>query len=337
MRKLFFIASALIIFAGTVSILRGNEGEVEVLWPPDKTYFYTDRVTLVLKLIGRMDRLLVRKGDTVLMDKAVELRGQEGNPPSSSPFCLNLELKEGENKITIAGLSAGRELTKKELSLFFATKYVALYVLPPKDYKIAYFHSSEVKKLCISCHPSLNKALVKVTSLKDSTCLFCHRSKVSGPFVHGPVAVGDCGVCHLLTEDEKSFVAEKPIKRICARCHEEAISGWEKKKYWHGPTATGDCLICHEVHAAPEAFFLRKKTNTLCLGCHEEKASGRHVIASYVFGNTHPVLGNSNPLRPDRPFNCASCHSPHAASSQELFVLDIDQGRLGLCQACHKK
>ena len=121
----------------------------------------------------------------------------------------------------------------------------------------------------------------------------------------------------------------------CSNCHEDQIKAWEAMKYPHAPAA--DCTICHSAHSSKEKFFLLKKTNELCVDCHEDKASGKHVIASFVFGSSHPVDGRSNPLKPDRTFSCTSCHSPHASNSEKLFTVDTQGGQMSICQACHKK
>jgi predicted CXXCH cytochrome family protein len=121
----------------------------------------------------------------------------------------------------------------------------------------------------------------------------------------------------------------------CANCHEDQIKAWEAMKDQHPPAA--DCSVCHAPHSSQEKFFLLKKTNQLCVDCHEDKASGKHVIASFVFGSSHPVDGKVNPLQPERSFSCASCHSPHASNSEKLFTVDTKGSPMNLCQACHKK
>jgi len=138
------------------------------------------------------------------------------------------------------------------------------------------------------------------------------------------------------SESDAVKVDESEYK-LCSNCHEDLIKAWEAKQYQHAPTAAGDCTICHSPHASNEKFFLHKKTNELCIGCHKEQSSGKHVIASYVFGSSHPVDGKINPLKTGDNFSCISCHSPHAGNTKELFAFDAPGGTMGICQTCHKK
>ncbi|MCL4536836.1 MAG: cytochrome c3 family protein, partial [Nitrospirae bacterium] len=155
-------------------------------------------------------------------------------------------------------------------------------------------------------------------------------------YVHGPAARWDCLSCHDKNSKPVKYVTQKPDRDLCFVCHKEQKEEWTPKKYWHGPTATGKCTICHNPHASNNPFWLRKPTWNLCVTCHEERGSGRHVIAGFVFGSTHPTKGRPDPIRPGKELSCASCHNPHASNSKSLFANDgISPG--SLCQMCHKK
>ncbi|MBI4697644.1 MAG: hypothetical protein HY758_01675 [Nitrospirae bacterium] len=73
-----------------------------------------------------------------------------------------------------------------------------------------------------------------------------------------------------------------------------------------------------------------------CVSCHEGKDSGRHIIAGYVFGESHPTHGKPDPLRPGKELSCTSCHNSHASDSQRLWALNAENAFV-LCQKCHQK
>lgn len=137
--------------------------------------------------------------------------------------------------------------------------------------------------------------------------------------------------------DRAAASADESDYKLCSTCHDDVIKTWDAMKYPHAPAAAGDCTECHSPHASNEKFFLQKKTNELCIGCHKEQSSGKHIIASYVFGSSHPVDGKINPLKPETNFSCVSCHSPHASNTEKLFTFDAQGGKMNICQACHKK
>jgi predicted CXXCH cytochrome family protein len=75
---------------------------------------------------------------------------------------------------------------------------------------------------------------------------------------------------------------------------------------------------------------VRKPLDEICWGCHDEKAlKNAHPVAR------HPTSKEEkpDPRRPDKPFNCASCHEPHAGKNAKLMRDDI----FVLCAECHKK
>jgi len=170
----------------------------------------------------------------------------------------------------------------------------------------------------------------------DSMCYPCHKKITGYGYVHGPAATWNCLSCHDRNAKPVKYITQKPDRDLCFVCHKEKKEEWMPKKYWHGPTATGKCTICHNPHATNNISWLKKPSWDLCITCHEDRASGRHVVAGFVFGSSHPTKGRPDPLRPGKELSCASCHNPHAANSRALFANDlISPG--SLCQMCHKK
>lgn len=327
-----------VLFGLTHYGIPAGRDAVQIALPKNKTYFTGSYVTFIAAVdplkIDAVSLGINKKTPVVLQ---VNKESPKRLPDGMINICKILSLDEGDNTLTINGYWQGKEVEKRSLNLFFVAKYSLDKSVPPSGYQAYLFHVANEEAPCADCHKELIQTAKKTTLLEDSPCYRCHPKVVAEKFKHGPAAVGDCISCHKISGKEKYSIA-KPVKKLCYNCHEEAIKLWDDKKYVHGPTATGDCSICHNPHSSNEKFFLRKKTNDLCIGCHEEKATGKHVIASFVFGSGgHPVSGSINPMKPDRSFSCASCHSPHAANTKEIFAFDTPGGRFSICQACHKK
>ena len=95
-----------------------------------------------------------------------------------------------------------------------------------------------------------------------------------------------------------------------------------------------ECVACHSPHITGIPFTLLKPVNDLCSICHEGKASGKHVMASYGFGDDHPVKGKPDPLKAGKDLSCVSCHSPHPR--QPLIARELETPA-NMCLNCHKK
>jgi predicted CXXCH cytochrome family protein len=319
------------------SALAADGGGMRIVLPGNMTSFSYSRVTLAVAVEpGRIDSVSVgvNKNSPVVLPVADDEKKRR--PDGMTSICAILTIDEGENTLVVNGFRQGKEVARGTLKLFYAAKSSRDKGVSPPAYRVVPFHTTTGEALCVDCHRGLSAPLQKATHPADSPCIGCHPHIVAGKFRHGPAAVGDCVSCHASSGTNK-YTTARPLKKVCFTCHEEAMKLWDDKKYTHGPTATGDCSICHSPHSAAEKFFLVKKTNSLCIGCHEEKAVGKHVISSFVFGDSHPLSGVKNPMKPDSAFSCASCHSPHAADSRELFAFETQGGKMGICQACHKK
>ena len=73
----------------------------------------------------------------------------------------------------------------------------------------------------------------------------CHAGMLSPKFVHGPVAVQDCLLCHKQTGKHEFKLAEQGAK-LCYLCHEKMGSK-------HGK----DCITCHDPHGSDREFQLK--------------------------------------------------------------------------------
>ena len=123
----------------------------------------------------------------------------------------------------------------------------------------------------------------------------------------------------------------RTVAETCLSCHQGMLDG----AFRHGPTEAGYCNLCHDPHASPNPAWLRKPAWDLCVTCHAEMAEGKHVVAGFVSGKTHPTKGRSDPARPGRELSCASCHNAHSGKSRSLFVYGVKE-RHDLCVQCHK-
>ncbi len=146
----------------------------------------------------------------------------------------------------------------------------------------------------------------------------CHATMGKAKFVHGPVGVGQCTVCHT------SGKANHPTKRkggdfklraegkdLCFLCHDRN----DKGAIVHGPIAKGSCTACHDPHQSNTEKQLKKGTTSdLCFSCHEDNKTNRKVVHG-------PVAAG----------DCNICHNPHSSDFKGMVEFQGSE----LCFLCH--
>jgi predicted CXXCH cytochrome family protein len=186
----------------------------------------------------------------------------------------------------------------------------------------------------------------------------CHSAMGKGKFIHGPVAVGNCTVCHISVGNHK-FATIKKASDFCYKCHDRLNT----KSAVHVPVKNGDCTLCHDPHQSPYKYQLRADVTKICFNCHDKKiASGKYVHGPVSVGgcimchNPHQsdfphmlnASGNAvcfqchtdmaDTLKGDKFVHeavkegCINCHSPHSADYPHNLKAD---GSEALCFGCH--
>jgi predicted CXXCH cytochrome family protein len=137
----------------------------------------------------------------------------------------------------------------------------------------------------------------------------CHANFGKEAFVHGPVASGDCTLCHIQTKKHK-FEPITNAGKLCTECHERL----DTEKVVHKPVKDGKCTQCHDPHQSSNRFMLRGAGADLCFRCHDKAIVG----GKYVHG---PVAVGS----------CSTCHSVHQSQFPKMLLAEGNE----VCFACH--
>src|SRR5574340_137153 len=147
--------------------------------------------------------------------------------------------------------------------------------------------------------------------MTKSSCITekCHATMGKDKFVHGPVAVGDCGVCHRETAKHK-FTPIKDVGAQCYACHDKVDS----KKTVHKPVKSGTCTKCHNPHQSPNKYMLLGAGAQLCFKCHPKS------MTEGKFQHGPVAVGD-----------CSMCHSSHQSDFPMLLQAQANDA----CFACH--
>ncbi len=198
-------------------------------------------------------------------------------------------------------------------------------------------------------------------NLPKASCITanCHTALGKDKYVHGPVAVNDCLVCHKETGKHK-FPPIKDVAGLCYSCHDKVDS----KQAVHKPVKDGNCTKCHSPHQSPNKFMLLGAGAGLCFRCHTKdlmagkfihgpvavgectachsahqsdfprllQAQANDVCFSCHSDKKDDLAGKKVVHKPVKE-NCLGCHSPHAANYSPMLK---NEATAALCLDCHK-
>jgi predicted CXXCH cytochrome family protein len=316
-----------------------SQGAISLNYPPNRSVFEFNLLSISLE---------IAQGSTDLIEVRVNDLKELSILPRRDFVCFSVPLEPGINKIKIMAKDGGRTVDEVSLEVFRRSDLVSKYSVPPPGFQKNYFHVEDQPR-CAECHimePSeKDKRLVKIKDFNaeisksndvkpsDSTCYDCHRTMTAYPFVHAPVLVWSCLSCHNPRTVPK-YGVQKPDTMLCFSCHQKQKDVWMSHKNLHAPVVTGKCAICHNPHASDAPFILIKPKWLLCLSCHVDKGNGKHIIAKYMAGDTHPTHGVKDPRTGGKELTCTSCHDAHASDSPFFITLKAETG-MTLCKECH--
>lgn len=201
-----------------------------------------------------------------------------------------------------------------------------------------WLHSPSATVHCLTCHQQKLEGKTMITTLVgrvDDVCFDCHINKKkirTRKYVHGPVGLGDCTICHDPHGDEYKYqLWADGLSDLCIGCHTDKKFTQRKNVgfYSHGIIQGGGCTACHNPHASDNKFNLYKPINELCISCHNqlENMEQGHPVGK------HPLKGKKDPRREGRELACSSCHNPHGSRFRYLLIGDILGGHV--CSKCH--
>jgi nitrate/TMAO reductase-like tetraheme cytochrome c subunit len=160
---------------------------------------------------------------------------------------------------------------------------------------------------CVSCHGQTVQD--QHISVSKTTCLTCHFYDRGDK----EVAAGDCETCHVVPEEEVTFVDEPFSHKdfmagdghvTCIHCHSQVTQG-------SGIVSRTRCMACHledEEHSKvedQEEFHLIHVSagHFDCLTCHDEIKHGESPMAMQLLTSS----------------NCTTCHGSKRHSIQEAI------------------
>jgi len=209
---------------------------------------------------------------------------------------------------------------------------------------------------CLVCHQNLREKFRKHTKFENASCLTCHDldhdlsasggenvlasnlcfrchedkiGRFGQSYVHGPVAGGNCTICHSPHGSQYEKNLNSPSQILCYTCHDD-VEDQLNKKVVHPPFERGWCVKCHDPHSTNNKWVLTKSSETLCLKCHEEQGTLKIHKHPYNVRPKDKKKVNLE-LTQDGKLECLSCHNPHSTNVSHLLKTNQEF----TCIGCH--
>lgn len=204
-----------------------------------------------------VDRLPVPLIGTVSDEHLAELTAEINDSPlvlnvHNRTFSTMLKLREGINTIRITGES----VVPVVLNILHNPE------LPTEmTYRRYRSHGMLTRKDCFVCHDE--QARSYAIAIPDADlCAKCHERRPAAKYVHGPVAIGSCTLCHDPHGQTNPAFLVASGEALCFRCHTEADA---LKHLVIRPADSGEmlrekgCVFCHDPHQAERKYLLRQR------------------------------------------------------------------------------
>ena len=192
------------------------------------------------------------------------------------------------------------------------------------------FHKPYEKRQCMECHSPEAGFQVAITTDVCNTCHQPYYDLPANEWIHGPVALGKCSMCHEPHESRHDHLLTEAMPDLCFSCHDapRVLS-----RPYHAEAVTGACTDCHDPHSAGNRSLL-VDSNTY----QRRKAGMRLQPSAHADWEkdtcaTCHLAEQSNLTVPDVDSVCLSCHEDVPRSPGETPLHDpVVQGQ---CTSCH--
>ncbi|MFW6189155.1 MAG: cytochrome c3 family protein [Planctomycetota bacterium] len=202
---------------------------------------------------------------------------------------------------------------------------------PVAEEQPVFYHQPYRRRQCNQCHTKT--AGYEVERIDASACARCHEAhfdRRSGDWVHGPVATGDCSICHQGHKAQHPDLLTRAQPDLCWRCHDR---GRVLGAAYHESAAESSCARCHDPHFAGNRYLLADSRTYQRAGHTIRQVRSRHPDWEQDQCSRCHLPEKSLRVRQNADQQCLTCHqdqqeapegrSPHAPVT------------LGRCTACH--
>ena len=163
-----------------------------------------------------------------------------------------------------------------------------------------FVHRPYAENKCEECHANAEDIFSGLKMRKD-VCVKCHPVTATRyEKMHGPVASGQCLICHAAHQSSEEHLLKEGSPRICTQCHELGTLSPLTPAHTDAKSA---CMKCHSGHGGNERYFLKvvqggatTKPATRPVGNAALKTGASFIVQISSTGVTSISRALSNPL-----------------------------------------
>lgn len=120
--------------------------------------------------------------------------------------------------------------------------------------QVAFVHKPYAENKCDVCHGRASGRYEEFTKADMAVCTTCHEGvRTQFTHMHGPVAVGECNLCHVPHESSVPALLLDTAPAVCVRCHVPELLSSQPADH----LTSRNCLECHVGHGSPKRGLLR--------------------------------------------------------------------------------
>lgn len=212
---------------------------VQIVSPLEQAVVLEDHVAL----IGRALRLPETHLTVRLNGSPFDLQVKDGR------FFTWLRLQEGVNRVELA--REDRVLWTGEL--FRGGNVTGGYGRTSSG------HGTANREECLGCHLKAGGVSPETADQGPALCYACHDRNDGKRYVHGPLAVGDCLVCHDPHGGLGTAHLRKEQRLLCRSCHPIRDNA---AKVACDSSGKG-CVGCHDPHQSNARYLLKGPQYTM--------------------------------------------------------------------------
>lgn len=215
-----------------------HQWRVEIAAPPSGAVVHDRHVPL----LGRAEALPESYLQVRINGAAFPLKVDRG------AFHTRLTLQEGMNVVEIS--FRGEQLWRGELFHSSGEAQGTSYV------KTFYGHQTGSLQECLSCHGNEEGTFRTDVRNGSGLCYQCHEEFDEKRYLHGPLAVGECHICH----DPHGGIGPNHLNaeetKLCRSCHDDREL--HRRGGGRDALADGSCSSCHDPHQSDGRFLMKQ-------------------------------------------------------------------------------
>jgi predicted CXXCH cytochrome family protein len=126
-------------------------------------------------------------------------------------------------------------------------------IIAEKESALHKYHFKDTAYNCATCHSNVQQDSYETVGMESTTCYECHNRVDGDEWVHGPVGIGECSVCHDPHGSKSAQFLVRQGEKLCTYCHDQ-----KRARKHTAEVNSNNCTGCHNPHGGASTAMLRQ-------------------------------------------------------------------------------